>query len=195
VTEQGERRAPATGLIRALLIALIVSLSLTAIMAIVVLVLGASIGIVEARILLTTLVLALFSLTGLSASARFARGRFLAVGVAGLAVSGLGVVLSLIVIWSDPGSEPLYRAMAIAIILAAGLAYASLLLFITPQTVAVSVVLNATLAVLAVVAGMLIGLALSDFDLGEGFFRTLGAIAILTVLGTLVTPLLNRVLR
>jgi hypothetical protein len=188
--------APSTGrLIRVLLIVLIGSLSLTAIVGILVLLLGGSIGILELRVLLTTLVLALFSLTGLAASVRFARGQVVVLGGLGLAISGLGLLLSLIVIWSDPEWEPVYRGMAVAMILAAAIAYASLFLLITPRVSMVTVAMYVTLAALAVVAGMLIALALSDFDFGQAFFRILGAVAILMVLGTLLAPLLNRVLR
>jgi hypothetical protein len=188
--------APSTGrLIRVLLIVLIGSLSLTAIVGILVLLLGGSIGILELRVLLTTLVLALFSLTGLAASVRFARGQVVVLGGLGLAISGLGLLLSLIVIWSDPEWEPVYRGMAVAMILAAAIAYASLFLLITPRVSMVTVAMYVTLAALAAVAGMLIALTLSDFDFGQAFFRILGAVAILMVLGTLLAPLLNRVLR
>ena len=193
LTESPEARSAAR-LIRPFLITLIGSLSIAGVMAIVI-VLSGNLGETEARILGTTVSVAAFSLTGLAASLRFRQGSWTWVGVAGIAASALALLLTLLGIWTEPGSEALGRTLAIVIILATALAYASVMLLVTPQHRAVATALLATLAVLAGVTGMLIALALSDFDYGEWFFRVLGALAILAVLGTLVTPLLNRVLR
>jgi hypothetical protein len=161
----------------------------------VVIVLTGNLGDIEARILLTTITAAAFSLTGMGASARFYRGSWTWVGAAGIAASAVALVMAVVGIWVEPGSEAFLRTLLVAMILATALAYASVLLLVRPQHRAVSIALLAILAVLAGVAGMLIILAVFDLNYRDWYFRALGALGILTVLGTLVTPLLNRVVR
>ena len=173
---------------------LIASLSIAAVMAIVVVLTG-DLGDTEAQILLTTVTAAAFSLTGMGASARFYRGSWTWVGAAGIAASALALVLALVFIWGELDTEPFLRTFGVAVILATALAYASVLLLVRPRHRAVAVSLLATLVVLAGVTGMLISLAVLDLNWQDWFFRVLGALAILTVLGTLVTPVLNRVVR
>lgn len=173
---------------------LIASLSVAAVMAVVI-VLSGDLGDPEARILFTTVFAAAFSLTGMGASARFYRGSWKWIGAAGIAASGLAVVLSLAFVWVELDTEPFLRTWAVSVILATALAYASVLLLVTPRHRAVAIALLATLVVLAGVTAMLVTLAVSDLFYEDWYFRLLGALSILTVLGTLVTPLLNRVVR
>jgi hypothetical protein len=175
-------------------VVLIASLSIAAVMAVVIVLTG-DLGDTEARILLTTISAAAFSLTGMGASARFYRGSWTWVGAGGIAASAVAVVLAFVGIWVEPDSEAFFRTFAVAVILATALGYASVLLLVRPLHRAVGIALLATLAVLAGVTVMLLTLAVFELDYQDWYFRVLGALGILTVLGTLVTPLLNRVVR
>ena len=74
-----------------------------------------------------------------------------------------------------------------------GAAHASLLLQVEPKTRTVRNVLYTTLVCIGVVALILILLigTLGDF-FDEPLFRFLGVVAVLDVLGSIATPLLNR---
>jgi hypothetical protein len=175
-------------------VVLIASLSIAAVMAVVIVLTG-NLGDTEARILFTTIIAAAFSLTGMGASARFYRGSWKWVGAAGIAASALALVLGLVFIWVELDTGSFLRTLVVAVILATALAYASVLLLVRPQHRAVAIALLSTLVLLAGVTVMLITLAVFDLNYQDWYFRVLGALGILTVLGTLVTPLLNRVVR
>ena len=194
--ELGGGRAPgAARLTRVLLIALIVSLSASALVAVWAVLVG-DFGELEIRILLTTLAFGLFSLTGLGAAVRFDRRRFVAVGVGGVAASALSLVMSLVGIWGEEvwDNETFLRQLGTAIVLAVTFGYVSLMLLVRPRHAGVSVVLAATVGLAVLIAAILIWMIWGDFEPASGMFRLLGALGILATLGTLVTPILNRVL-
>lgn len=180
--------------IRGLLIALIASLSISALLGVWVLLVG-EIGEVEERILMTTLSFGGFSVTGLAASVRLDRRRFVPIGVGGLIASGVALALSLTSIWAGiDDSEVFFRLLGTSVVLAVALAYASLVLLVRPGHGAVAAVVAMTEIFAGVIAASIIGIIWADTDPPEWMARGLGALAILAVLGTLVAPILNRVL-
>jgi hypothetical protein len=185
----------AARLTRGLLIALIVSLSASALLAVWAVLVG-EFGDLEIRILLTTLAFGLFSLTGLGAAVRFDRHRFVAVGFGGVAASALALVMSLVGIWGEEvwGNETFLRQLGTAVVLAVTFGYVSLMLLVRPRHAGVSLVLAATVGLATLIAAILIWMIWADFQPASGMFRLLGSLGILATLGTLVTPVLNRVL-
>jgi hypothetical protein len=180
---------------RNFLIVLIASLTISALLGVWVLLVG-EIGDVESRILITTLSFGGFSVTGLAASVRLDRRRFVPVGVGGLIASGVALVLSLTAIWARIGdSQVFFQLLGTSVVIAVALAYASLVLLVKPAHGAVAAVVAMTEIFAGVIAASIIGIIWADTDPPELMARGLGALAILAVLGTLVAPILNRVLR
>ena len=195
-TTVAARERPTNGfgsLRRRLLIAMIASLSASALMGIIVLLSG-DIGEIEVRILVTTTATGAFSITALGASVRLERREAIPVGILGIGASGLALALALVGIWGELDGDGFYRAFGTVAVVAAAMAYASLALLVRPRHAAVRGILVATLGTLAVTAAMTIALILGADVEGDGYFRLLGSFAILTVFGTIVAPLLNRAL-
>jgi hypothetical protein len=183
---------------RTAVIFIIVSLSLTALVGIVTLLTG-SLGDVQAKVLLTTLLVAAFSITSLCHLAVVGRALRM-VGFAGIAVSVLALVSGAVLIWASwdnwNGWEGLLKAFAVLAVLAGSLAQANLLLLLGDRTAAfirygliATVALIALLAVLIIIPTVTDGRVPGDFDL---YWRILGVVAILDVLGTIVLPVVSR---
>jgi hypothetical protein len=194
VTDRGEPTPVRRGrTVRRLLIALVVSLGASAVLGIAALVKG-ELGVLEERVLFTTTVFAAFSLTGMAAAMRVESGRFAAVGLAGLLASGGALVTAVMGIWWVDFPEPLFKAMAILIITSVGLAYACLVLTIRPRHPVVRTAMVLALSALTVATAMLDWLPLAEWEVGDQYGRLLGVAGVLTVFGTLATPILNRIL-
>jgi hypothetical protein len=191
----GVRASRTARFTRALLIALIVSLSASAVLAVWAVLVG-DFGDLEVRILFTTLAFGLFSLAGLGAALRFDRHRFVAVGVGGVAASALALVMSLVAIWGEElwDNETFVRLLGTSIVLAVSFGYVSLMLLVRPRHAGVSLALAATVGLATLIAAILIWMIWGDFGPESGMFRLLVSLGILATLGTLVTPILNRVL-
>ena len=189
-SEQGIR------LTKAFLIVLLGSLGIAALLGVIALV-GGDLGETEARILVSTLAFAVFSGTGLASAVRLDRRLYRWVGVAGIGASLVALLLSLIGIWSEPSDEYFWRPWAAFSITALLLGYGSLVLLIRPRQRAASLLLGGTVVCLALVWVLAMVLTWVEFqgESGETIGRLLGALGILTVFGTLATPILNRVLR
>ena len=177
---------------RTLLGALVGALAVAALLAIGILLRG-RFGETEGRILLTVLAMVTYSLTGLAGADLVARGRAAWLGMLGVALSGVGFLTAATLIWGDL-SWDLFRAAWSAGVLAVAAAHATVLV---PRREegdgkVVTVVLNATFGLIALLAGMLVSVILAEGDVGEGFFRLLGVVAVLDVLGTLLVPILRR---
>ncbi|WP_395245791.1 hypothetical protein ACGGZK_08280 [Agromyces sp. MMS24-K17] len=187
---------------RVAVIAIIASLTVTAVLGILVL-LGGAFGDVQWRILSTTLLIAGFSITALCHLAVAGRPVRI-VGFAGLAVSGIALAIGLVIVWGIPETWDgwdLWRWFGVAGILAISLAHANLLLLLAARLRwAVRIPLAMTLAAIAVVAIMLVLPLATDGqvpgpDDGETYWRWFGVIAILDALGTIVVPVLALFLR
>ena len=180
---------------RTFLLTMIVSLSISALIGIVIFLFG-NFGETEGRLLMTTLTIGGYSLTGLCCSVLFEKKRFTGLAVAGIGASFLGFLFTLLVIWEalDMESEWTWKGLFLFLIVAFSTAHMSLLLLIQSDNRLVKGSLAATVGFIAIVAAMLIWFTFTGFDIEEEFFyRLLGVFAILDVLGTIVTPILHKV--
>jgi hypothetical protein len=184
---------------RIAIIAIIVSLSLTALIGIITLLSG-DFGETQGKVLLTTLILAGFSITVLCHLAVVGRA-LRVVGFVGFAVSAVALVAGLILIWSDlSDSEGVWKTFGVFGILSFSFAHANLLLLLGQRrNTVVRALLYTTVAIIGVVALMICLPILTDGDIpgsnGDWYWRLLGVVAILDVLGTIVLPITGRFLR
>ena len=189
---------------RIAIVALVASLSITAVVGIVTLLSG-DFGEVQGRVLGTTLLIAgasILALCHLSVVGRPVR----VVGFVGLGASAVALVIGLLLIWTpwydNGGGWPadLWRWFGITSIVAASLAHANLLLQLSGRRRrAVRIALAITLAAIAVVAVMLVLPLISDWAIpgGDGgeYWRWFGVIAIVDALGTIVLPVVALLVR
>jgi hypothetical protein len=191
------------GFRRTAVVFIIVSLSIAALFGIVTLLTG-EFGELQGKILLTTLLLAGFSITALCHLAVVGRAQRI-VGFVGIAVSALAFLLGAVLIWRSWESwgdewEAALKAFAVLSISAASLAHANLLLLLGERrNRAVRVGLAVTLVLIALVAVLVVIPILTDGripgDIGDAYWRVFGVFAILDVLGTIVLPVVGRVTR
>lgn len=183
---------------RAMILAVIGSLAVAAVIAIVVL-LGSDVGETAGRVLLTALTVAAFATTALCHLAVVTRA-VRAVGVAGLAAGVGGVACALALIWSDqelPGGEEAWlEALLVLTVVAVSLAQTALLLLVArrPRSV-VRAALAVTLLAITAVASMIIVAVLAEDTFGDLYGRLLGVAVIVDALGTIALPVLALVLR
>jgi hypothetical protein len=171
---------------------LIASLSLSALLAIFVFIVG-QFGETEVRLLLTTLAVGVYSLTGLCSSSLYDRGRYQVVGAVGIILSIVGFLFALGNVWDIIDLSSTWKALLVLIIVPVSIAHASLLLLIDTKSQLVGSVIRITLGTISVVALLLIYAVFKDFDLdGQTFYRLLGVFAVLDVLGTITSPLLRK---
>ncbi len=185
------RHMASTPLKKIFLSMLVAAFTLAAIAGILVILLG-TFGEFELRILLTTLFLGLFSLTSLCAAALLDRRRHHPLGYAGLIASSASFILSIDILWISwfLPSDDLIKSCVIFGILAFSCAHASILLLPPARKTIVSVIRGLTLVTIGLLAGMLSSYALQKGEISEPFFfRLLGTLAILDVLGTVMTPI------
>ncbi len=167
------------------------SFSVAALMGIIALLAGGSFGEGEARVLLTTLVVGCASICILCYLAT-AGSRWAPVGAVGGVVLILPVVTSLVLVWSDwsaDDADGLLKAFGIGVVLALTLAQLCLLVALAPDGRLggiVSAVLWPTVAIAVVLAVLICGMILEEIG-ADDVWRLLGVLAILDVLGTLVT--------
>jgi hypothetical protein len=148
-------------------------------------------GSVQGRILLTTLVVGATSILTLCYLGYLAvggtPGRWL--GAAGGAAALVSAVCVLDIFWlhwqHDPGTA-LLRTFGVSAIVALTLAQFSLLLTVVRRRGPITLLLRATLVVGTVLA-VLLAAAVLGWDAGDGAARLIGVVAILDVLGTVVT--------
>jgi hypothetical protein len=152
----------------------------------------------EMRVMGTTLSLAVFSLTGLSCSVWLERNKLLLLAYAGIALSALSWLLAVLLIWEVVGHssktiEQLSKAEVSGVVLSVAFAYSSLLLLLRSHSSLVDNIIYSTLGCLSVISIMLIGLTWFEWQVRDQFWRALGVFAILTVLGTLLAPIVWRI--
>ena len=169
------------------------SFSVAALLGIVALLSGGQFGETEGRILLTTLLVGVVSVAVLCYLATAGKS-YQAVGVSGGVAVALPFVTALLMIWGRglPENPWIYKTFGVGAILAATLAQASLLLALGQGARAVvRRLLTATLAFATAVALMTSYLVVfEDQGLGDWYFRLLGVVAILDVLGTVTVAAL-----
>jgi hypothetical protein len=166
------------------------SFSLAALMGIIALLTGGSFGEGEGRILLTTLIVGCASICMLCYLAT-AGTPWATVGVLGAVVLILPVATSLVLVWTDwdlfdGSSDATLKAFGVGVVAAATVAQLCLLLALAGRRPSLRLVLWSTVG-LAVLLGILVsGLILGEVG-ADGLWRFIGVVAILDVLGTLVT--------
>lgn len=167
------------------------SFSVAALMGIVALLGGGEFGEGEVRVLLTTLIVGCASICALSYLATTGT-RWSRVGAAGGVVLVVPVVTALVLVWSDSGgdSEGVLKTFGIGVVLAVTCAQVCLLLALAGDG-RLGLVLWSTVAVTVLVA-VLVSAMIVDGLGGNDPWRLLGILAILDVLGTVVTVALAR---
>jgi hypothetical protein len=179
---------------RAFLGAVVVSLVLTAAIAIVTLLLG-DFGETEARILLTTASISFFSLFALPGSILVEQQRMQGLALASVALAVLGFLLALNMIWiqwDDAGEGSVKSFLVVAIVaLATTQASGVELRRRDGDSAWVRRIIVAS-HVSAAVAAVLGSIAVLDEIDDDGFLRVLGAIVIANVLLVALQPVLRR---
>ncbi|HEY7148239.1 MAG TPA: hypothetical protein VH420_02230 [Gaiellaceae bacterium] len=167
-----------------------VSLSATALLAIVILLFG-NFGETESRILQTTALLASFGLVSLPAGILLDQARLTALAAAILGLAATGLVLSLFSVWSGGSSAVVGKTVLTATVFALAASQTGTLAARRrdgdPTSVRVLFALScATAPALATLAAVA---AWAEIE-SSAYFRALGALAVLDVLVVLLQPLL-----
>ncbi|MDS2173468.1 hypothetical protein [Nesterenkonia sp. CL21] len=180
---------------RVFLWAMIVSFSLAAAAGILVL-LGADLDGTGSQVLLTTVVVGLYSLAMLCCAAVFTRpSRW--VGFLGVAVALLSLAWSVVLIWREASwSWDPFQLLLSGVTLTVAFSFTSLLLALTAHRDAlIRWLLRAALALLTVAAALTLLLIWEVGWESEAFGRFYGIMLILAVLTGVVTPLLSALRR
>jgi len=184
------------GITRAMLRVSVACLTVAALIAIAAL-LGGDYGDTEARISLTVLAIAVYNVTGMAGVA-LARDRAAGwVGGLGVTASAVAFALAIVAIWwevfVDGDEGEAIRVWGVATVLAVSLAQASLLLSRRRPSDGdtVGAILAGTLIAVAAIA-ILVIVAIAGEDVSQGYWRLLGAVAVLDVLGTILVPIVRR---
>jgi membrane associated rhomboid family serine protease len=168
------------------------SFSLAALMGVAALLRPGRFGDTEGRILLTTLVVGVVSVLTLCYLAPTG-GRSRLVGAAGETAALVAAACALVFTWplwqQDPG-RGLLRTFGVAAVAALTLAQFSLLLAVVRRRAAVERLITATVVAGTVLAGLVIATILG-WDASDAGARAIGVVAILDVLGTVVTMALG----
>lgn len=171
---------------------LIVALAISAVIGIVIFLVG-DFGETEIKLLFSTLAIGGFSLTGLSSSTIHNRTELKLFSVIGMFISVLAFLMTTITIWEVFDPSDMWQTVLIFVILSVSIAHISLLFQISPKTNKIKYALFGTIIFISIVALMLIKSTINEFEENEFYFRLLGVFAILDVLGTIATPILNRI--
>ena len=149
----------------------------------------------DARVIGTTIALVVYSSTSLAGFSLLNRAMAALLGYAGIAASALGFLTWMNLIWSDSGfeTEGTWKAAFLFLVLALGTAHASLLILRQRRTdpPAVRAVIGSTLFLIATLASMLVIALLEEVESGT-YYRFLGVVAVLWVLGTILVPVLRK---
>jgi hypothetical protein len=178
---------------RVFTMSLIASLSISALIAIFVFLFG-NFDETETRLILTTLTIGGYCLTGLCSSVLYDKNKYFPFAFSGIIVSVFGFLITTAAIWEIIYFSDVWKSVLIFIILAMSIAHASLLLLAQSGKNSVGICLSATIIFICFVAFMLIYLVLNEFpnQTSEFFYRLLGVFAVLDVLGTIITPILRK---
>lgn len=176
---------------RIFLISMIISLSVSALVGILIFLLG-NFGQTQIRILLTTLSIGGFSLAGLCSANLYDKGTFKTFGAIGMVTAFFGFLINLFLIWIDFNSFSFNLGLTL-IVLSFSFSHASLLMLIKSEKIVVSISFWVTLFFIAWVATVILskvwGLVTSSN------YRIFAVFVILDILGTVVTPILNKVMK
>ncbi len=174
---------------RVLLGSLIGALALSALVGIYIFIVG-DFGETEIKILVTTLSLSYFSVTSLGCTLARERERAIWLAAPGLALSGVGFVWSLLMIWAEWDSEVPGKTMVVLILFAFSFAQSSLL-SLAPLKGRLFWVFVAALVHIFALAILLSVMLIFELD-DEFLFRLAGVLGILDAAGTLSVPILYK---
>lgn len=184
------RRLGSSNLKRLFFTTILASLVVSALIGIVIFLVG-DFGETELKLLITTLAVAGFSLTSLAGAALYDRRHLLLLSYAVMAASLLGFVLGIFEIWGDHEEIWLLKLSTSVAIVAFSLAHISILMLGRFREKLVKYCLYATIGAIVSLATVLISMI--NFELDEtGFFRLLGVLAILDVLGSISVPIVKK---
>ena len=173
---------------RTFLVAALASLVVSAGIGIAIFLLG-NLGDTQSKLLLTTLAVAGFSLTGWASVARDSSWWLWPLQPVGAAASVVGLVVVTLSIWELIGKEDqVWQLIATLSLVAFSLGHLSLLSAFRPANLLIRVCWLATMAAVLAVAFVLLNGIWGPIhpDNREAFFRILGIVVILDVLGSLV---------
>lgn len=179
--------AARTDVRRAVVVLTISSFSIAALMGITALLRPGEFGETGVRVLLTTVLVGCASVVTLSCLV-VVGGLFEPVGVVGFLAAVATSALGLFLVWSGSEhlSEHFYEAFGVGITASLTLAQISLLLGLAGARRSLAPVMWTTV-VLAIVVASLVSTLITGYQPSGAFLRTLGVVAILDVLGTVVT--------
>ena len=184
-----------TARIRKIIVRLTIgSFSIAALLGILALLMGGEFSETQGDVLITTLLVGVVSIAVLCYITA-AGTRYQWVGILGGISALVPTVVGLILIWSqfDSHLDFVWQTFGVGTTVAATLAQVSLLLSIGALAKpGARTVLYATLASTAVVAVLVIIAITRDGDVGFGYWRILGIVAILDVLGTVTVAALTK---
>ncbi len=178
---------------QALLWALIASLSVAALMGILAFIAGEQLGLADFRLHGTNLAFAFAALTSLACALALERGRSRWVCRVGLVASAATFTLNVTLIWQPylgDLTDFLARAAAVGATWAVYCPHFALLGFARPGR-ALTWVLPATRGSATLLAVLIMYVIVIDPWEDEMIFRTIGAVATLTLLGTITLPALH----
>jgi hypothetical protein len=180
-------RQARTDLRRIVLVVTIASFSIAALMGIGALLAPGEFGETGVKVLLTTVVVGCASVVTLCCLT-VVGGRFQVVGVTGFLVAVATGGLGLFLVWDWSGDLPgsVYKTFGVAVTVALTLAQISLLLGLAGLRRTLAPWMWSTVA-LALVVAALVSRMITGHEPTDSYLRTLGVVAILDVLGTLVT--------
>ena len=183
-----DTRAAKTDVRRAVLAVTISSFSIAALMGIGALLGAGGFGETSVRVLLTTVVVGCGSVVTLCCLVAVG-GRFNVIGVSGFLLALTTVGLGLLMTWSPSEElvENLLQTFGVAVAASVTMAQVCLVVGLAGARRSLAPVMWATVALALVVFSMVSSLITGYDDPADGFFRTLGIVGILDVLGTLVT--------
>ena len=173
---------------RAVLAVTITSFSIAALMGIAALLGAGDFGETSLRILVTTVVVGCASVVTLACLVPV-ETRWAPVSVLGFALALGTAAFALVMVWVESVNwgDGAVKALGIGITLSVTLAQVCLLLGVSVRRPSTSPLVWITVALAAILAGQVIALIVGEGDAGDGFYRLLGVVAILDVLGTLVS--------
>ena len=148
----------------------------------------------EGKIILTALALAAFPMLSMPSFMHLENKRFQFAAKLGSVTAALALMMLLTIIWSSASrdTEPFVKTFGTVGIIAFAINHLGLMLFVTNRRLMVRACLGGTVLLLGVVASLLITAIWAEIG-ASGFWRSMGTLMILDVLGTLGTPIVARI--
>jgi hypothetical protein len=177
---------------RFLLITMIASLVICALVGIYIFIFGEW-DETEMKVFGTTQVVAWFSLLGFCCSIHQNNPKLKWFSITGVLIAVAAFVFAVLAVWWEMENFGIrWKITIIALIISFALAHMSLMLLVKPKSALTRYSLYVTLIFILIVAGLLINGVFCDFELSETCIKVIGVFVILDVLGTITTPLLNK---